>query len=458
MARRSYYHRSFIILKPESRGYGLKPNKDPAGYCKFEIRRGIGKAYIYLQDIKPSSAVDGIYEAYLISLDDSIKPCKLASLHIDDQGKGEHIASFDAHDIMGSGKSLENFHALAITFRSEEAGKTTKLAYPLIGYSSRDVDINPHIITEKLKALHGDEVELQSDAEPELELEEAVEAANHVEEKEIGLGPGSEIKEGAEDQANGEPEPELETEELEEEAEDLDMEVEALEADIEAPQEIESEIESELESEKVKSQEEPDIDNLSQNSEESISHYSMESTQTSNEEEVQGQRDLYGSADELKKAYEDSYRRYLKDFGYQDPYSPYRSATYWDSVKDYFMGLFKAYQQVNPFDNELKDVEWVRVQQAVPNPGMYYGDSIYRYPYYGHHYPDHYIVGLMKEKGQVKYVIYGIPSMYSMLPPVSMSGFSRWVPIKDGYGMGYWLLYIDAISGRVVYPYEKGMI
>ena len=104
---------------------------------------------------------------------------------------------------MGSGKSLENFHALAITFRSEEAGKTTKLAYPLIGYSSRDIDINPHIITEKLKALHGDEVELQSDAEPELELEEAVEAANHVEEKEIELRPGSEIKEGAEDQAMG---------------------------------------------------------------------------------------------------------------------------------------------------------------------------------------------------------------------------------------------------------------
>ena len=96
----------------------------------------------------------------------------MASLHIDDAGKGEHIASFDANDIMGSGKSLENFHALAIVFRSEDAGKTMKVAYPLIGYSSRDVNINAHIITERLKAIHGDEVELQSDAEPEVEIEE----------------------------------------------------------------------------------------------------------------------------------------------------------------------------------------------------------------------------------------------------------------------------------------------
>ncbi|NLY61445.1 MAG: hypothetical protein GX054_08100, partial [Clostridiales bacterium] len=172
MARKSNYHRSFIILKPESKGYGLKPNKEPAGYCKFEIRRGIGKAYIYLQDMKPSSALDGTYEAYLISIDDSIKPCKLASLHIDDHGRGEHVASFDANDIMGSGKSLENFHALAITFRSQQEDKAIKVAYPLIGYSSRDVNINSHIITDKLKAIHGEEVELQIHPEPEVELEE----------------------------------------------------------------------------------------------------------------------------------------------------------------------------------------------------------------------------------------------------------------------------------------------
>ena len=64
MARKSNYHRSFIILKPKSRGFEFVPNKAPTGYCKFEIRRGVGRAYIYMQDIKPSSSLDGNYEAY----------------------------------------------------------------------------------------------------------------------------------------------------------------------------------------------------------------------------------------------------------------------------------------------------------------------------------------------------------------------------------------------------------
>ncbi|MFY9426517.1 MAG: hypothetical protein WAP19_06305 [Caldicoprobacterales bacterium] len=452
MARKSNYHRSFIILKPESKGYGLKPNKEPAGYCKFEIRRGIGKAYIYLQDMKPSSALDGTYEAYLISIDDSIKPCKLASLHIDDHGRGEHVASFDANDIMGSGKSLENFHALAITFRSQQEDKAIKVAYPLIGYSSRDVNINSHIITDKLKAIHGEEVELQIHPEPEVELEEQL--GEQLEEQ-LGEQLEEQVKEEyLEDlesdisvesvtesvpQVQDEPvqdtkvewDPGLETEELVDDSQELKMDNEK------------------LESREAESQEIPEQEAV---------NYATQAIETKNEEEPIRQQEFYGSADDLKKAYEDSYRGYLKDFAYQDKYYPYRSGTYWDSVKDYFTGLFKAYQRVYPFGNDLKDAEWVRVQQAVPNPGLYYGDSIYRYPYYGSHYPDHYIVGLIRENEEVKYVVYGIPSMYSMIPPVSITGFSRWVPVKDGYGLGYWLLYIDAISGRVIYPYERGMI
>ena len=78
MARKSNYHRSFIILKPKSRGYEFVPNKAPTG-CVNLRSGGVGRAYIYMQDIKPSSSLDGVYEAYLISVDDSIRPCKLAS-------------------------------------------------------------------------------------------------------------------------------------------------------------------------------------------------------------------------------------------------------------------------------------------------------------------------------------------------------------------------------------------
>jgi hypothetical protein len=34
-----------------------------------------------------------------------------------------------------------------------------------------------------------------------------------------------------------------------------------------------------------------------------------------------------------------------------------------------------------------------------------------------------------------------------------MHGFSRWVAANSGYGMGYWLLFIDAYTGGIAYPY-----
>ena len=428
MARKSNYHRSFIILKGGSKGYGFVPNRKPAGYCKFEIRRGIGKAYIYIQDIKPSSALDGVYEAYLISVDDSIKPCKLTSLHIDEQGRGEYMASFDADDINGSGSSLEDFHALVIAVRSEESGKNMRMSYPLIGYSSRNVKISPHKITENLKHIYGEDIKLQSQFDPEEELLESVKAERQAEVE-------SENQEAADKVSPSnttiQAEAELDTKE--------DSTIGSAEDDKKGivPQD--------------KVEEEQDF--LNKRDPEPFTSYPEASGQSDDEGENLHKRD-HGPED-LKKAYEDTYQKYLDDYSFQDKHYLYRQATYWDNVKDYFMGLFKNYKRVYPFDNDLKDVEWVRVQQTVAGTDSYYSQSPYRYPYYGSLYPDHYIVGLVKERGRTKYVVYGIPSMYSMIPPISINGFSRWASMKEGYGTGYWLLYIDAISGQVVYPYEK---
>ncbi len=454
MANRSYYHRSFIILKAENRGYGLKSGKEPAGYCKFEIRRGIGKAYIFVQDMKPSSTLDGVYEVYLISADSTIRPCKLASLHVDQQGRGEHIASFDANDIMGTGYSLENFHALTIAFRSESEGRGMKISYPLIGYSSRNVNIDIHEITESLKLIHGENIEVESepidqslpDTEPEVELMD--------EEKVDGL-------------TDTQPEVELMDEEEVDGLTDIQQEDESMveeevegstTTDTQPEDEVEIETQVDLESD-ISAQPEPE--SIPEMKFEPLTDFTEQDTQpiydhgnVDQQGYTQGQGDLDSYEEELRRAYEDSYQEYLQDMNYQDDMYSYPAATYWDNVKDYFTGLFSAYQRVYPFDNQLGEAEWIKVPQAVPSHGGYYDASIYRYPYYGSSYPDHYILGLIKENQQTKYVVYGIPSMYSMIPPVSITGFSRWVPVKDGYGMGYWLLYIDAISGRVVYTYD----
>lgn len=166
--------------------------------------------------------------------------------------------------------------------------------------------------------------------------------------------------------------------------------------------------------------------------------------------------------DELEEEHEVS-KQEKQDSGYRQTSKDDIKGNYWENVKDYFIRLFKTHRLIRPFDEDMGDAEWIRVQQQSPAgyPG-YYVDPYYIQDYQPYHhmylggpYFDHYIVGLIRNQGKVKYVVYGIPSMYSMMPPINMTGFSRWVPIRNGYGMGYWLIYIDASTGCVVYPYGK---
>lgn len=139
-----------------------------------------------------------------------------------------------------------------------------------------------------------------------------------------------------------------------------------------------------------------------------------------------------------------------------DPYCSMQpeAAPYWSQAEEYYNRLFDRHKKVTPFDDVIGEVDWIRLESR--------HETVY--PQYWSDYPaylygrdgwrlDHYLVGLVRSKGKVEYVVYGIPGIYSALPPMSMHGFSRWLPVKNGYGAGYWLLYIDAATGNIAYPY-----
>ncbi|HHT65363.1 MAG: hypothetical protein ACOX25_04785 [Caldicoprobacterales bacterium] len=130
------------------------------------------------------------------------------------------------------------------------------------------------------------------------------------------------------------------------------------------------------------------------------------------------------------------------------------SASYWSRVEEYYSRLFDNHKKVTPFDDSSGEVDWIRVEN--------FHELLYpQYRAYDPYDPyrrnggalDHYLIGLVRNQGKVQYVVYGIPGIYSAAPPMSMHGFSRWLPVKNGYGAGYWLLYIDALTGNIAYPY-----
>jgi len=449
---KNYYHRSFIILKPEETGYSILPGREPTGYCKLEIRKGRGKVQIYVQDLKPAEQEGGFYEVYLISEQDKIEPIKLTSIQVDNRGRGEKAVEFDATNINGTGYSLEMFHALAIIFKSERPGKGLKVGYPLVGYSSKNVKVDlAGRISSHFRGSYESLGEYESKEEDKQMTDEqdlsAIAEDDEVQDAQVQEKVEDDVDAGATDESVNETDT------------DADIGVEAAAEEVgtiddilaEQYEDAVDEIDEELVDETVSGEDFEEIDEIV--GEAAVKQEISDLVETKAEAECE--------VGDKAKAVEEA--EYEDDLGYGQILQKDTKRSYWDNVKDYFIGLFNTHKSIRPFAEDMGDAEWIRVQLQYPgvHPGYYdgpyysYAYSPYNQMYYGGTYFDHYIVGLIRQQGEVKYVVYGIPSMYSMIPPTNMMGFSRWVPVRNGYGMGYWLAYIDATTGCLVYPYGK---
>ena len=62
----------------------------------------------------------------------------------------------------------------------------------------------------------------------------------------------------------------------------------------------------------------------------------------------------------------------------------------------------------------------------------------------------YYVVGVVFENGQAKYVCYGVPAKYSPTPPSALNGCSCFMPISifDLCGDGYFMMFQDAVTGE----------
>ena len=65
---------------------------------------------------------------------------------------------------------------------------------------------------------------------------------------------------------------------------------------------------------------------------------------------------------------------------------------------------------------------------------------------------DYYVLGLLYQDEQLKYICYGVPGVYQALPPRQLSGYPVWFPLDSNKneGFGYWLSYQDAENGESV--------
>lgn len=106
--------------------------------------------------------------------------------------------------------------------------------------------------------------------------------------------------------------------------------------------------------------------------------------------------------------------------------------TFFDGIKEQITTLFDRFPEEDILKEIIPDSKWAKIDME--ETGEYY------------------VVGLMYENDAIKYVCYGIPSVYGDEPPKELKGFAQWLPIDStkSDGFGYWITYQDAESGENV--------
>lgn len=80
----------------------------------------------------------------------------------------------------------------------------------------------------------------------------------------------------------------------------------------------------------------------------------------------------------------------------------------------------------------------------------YFGESNFVRVYYSEE--KYYVVGLIKEKGEPKYICYGVPGTYSPDPPKELKGYCSFIPLSifDLFGQGFWMMFQSAKDGKCI--------
>ncbi len=111
--------------------------------------------------------------------------------------------------------------------------------------------------------------------------------------------------------------------------------------------------------------------------------------------------------------------------------------TFFEQIKPQIDELFLKNSREEYLQNLIPNSKWVKVD----------------YDSQG----DYYILGLIYEEESLVYVVYGVPGVYSSLPPKEIAGKPVWFPLdnENPESFGYWLSYQDANTGESIEAYVE---
>ncbi|MBE7073701.1 MAG: hypothetical protein E7379_01220 [Clostridiales bacterium] len=149
-------------------------------------------------------------------------------------------------------------------------------------------------------------------------------------------------------------------------------------------------------------------------------------------QEIQGELDkCLGDCDncEYKKFY---FEQKLAQSQAIDEPSKEDGLNFYKEIKSQIEDLFEKNPTEEYLQNLIPNSKWVKVKVDE-------NDNFY-------------VLGLIYEDDQLKYICYGVPGVYQETPPRQLSGYPVWFALDENnpQNFGYWLSYQDASSGESV--------
>lgn len=426
MSRSLGYIRKFIIFKKD---YSNMQMFNPIGHGKIEVKGLKGNISINIENAEPE-------QSYNVAFVDKNKSEIIGKIYTEEDGKAKAEILYNLNDLEAKGFPSEEINGILI-FRDANI--------LLGGYILKeDHSIESYIESLLMEGFQAEKVEIEEKYAEQAQVEE-LETIEELEEETI-----EELEEVEELDEVGKLAATEEIEEVEEVEEPNEERLEDLPpVEIESEEYIPDEYVPEEYVEYVKGESPEDepigmvpatesipedvlIPDTSNYQGVSISNYSSSST-----------------------------------YGY-DNIEITRKLSQKKQMTEYILNILRYFPYIEPFKLELHGYNWWKInfedgedpRGFLPYFGLLIGgekknniindhyltatDLMQRY--------EHYIFGLYNINDEVKFYVYGVPGDFKKEehPHNGMTGFNTW--FEGNETDGYWLLYIDPLEGKVIYP------
>ncbi len=114
----------------------------------------------------------------------------------------------------------------------------------------------------------------------------------------------------------------------------------------------------------------------------------------------------------------------------EEPVKKDKKISFYDEIKEQLGLLFSRYEDAKDLEDIIPNSKFVKIDYD--DDGQFY------------------VVGLIYEDGEIKYICYGVPGVWAEECPPELNGLSQWLPLNENEpeGKGYWLSYQDAGNGE----------